>query len=80
MVRAAREIDGDDVLRTLELPLLVTQGRVDTVVLPVLVGWSYGSFVICDYVRAHGQADHPSNLGFRACGLWDRRAAPTITP
>jgi non-heme chloroperoxidase len=22
---------------------------------PVLVGWSYGSFVICDYVRAHGQ-------------------------
>jgi pimeloyl-ACP methyl ester carboxylesterase len=21
---------------------------------PVLVGWSYGSFVICDYVRAHG--------------------------
>jgi non-heme chloroperoxidase len=21
----------------------------------VLVGWSYGSFVICDYVRAHGQ-------------------------
>jgi len=23
---------------------------------PVLVGWSYGAFVICDYVRAHGQA------------------------
>jgi non-heme chloroperoxidase len=22
---------------------------------PVLVGWSYGSFVICDYLRAHGQ-------------------------
>ena len=21
---------------------------------PVLVGWSYGSFVICDYVRTHG--------------------------
>jgi pimeloyl-ACP methyl ester carboxylesterase len=21
----------------------------------VLVGWSYGSFIICDYVRAHGQ-------------------------
>ena len=33
---AAREIDGDDVLRTLELPLLVTQGRVDTVVLPAM--------------------------------------------
>ena len=22
---------------------------------PVLVGWSYGTFVICDYVRAYGQ-------------------------
>jgi non-heme chloroperoxidase len=22
---------------------------------PVLVGWSYGGFVICDYLRAHGQ-------------------------
>jgi pimeloyl-ACP methyl ester carboxylesterase len=22
---------------------------------PVLVGWSYGSYVICDYVRLHGQ-------------------------
>src|SRR5262245_48169730 len=22
---------------------------------PVLVGWSYGGFVICDYVRAYGQ-------------------------
>src|SRR5690348_9330846 len=22
---------------------------------PVLVGWSYGGFVICDYVRRHGQ-------------------------
>jgi non-heme chloroperoxidase len=32
----AREIDGDDVLRTLRVPLLVTQGRVDTVVLPAM--------------------------------------------
>jgi non-heme chloroperoxidase len=23
---------------------------------PVLVGWSYGAFAICDYIRAHGQA------------------------
>src|SRR5262245_56522427 len=22
---------------------------------PVLVGWSYGGFIICDYVRAYGQ-------------------------
>ena len=33
---AAREIDGDDVLRTLEVPLLVSHGRADTVVLPAM--------------------------------------------
>ena len=33
---AAREIDCDDVLRALEVPLLVTQGRADTVVLPAM--------------------------------------------
>jgi pimeloyl-ACP methyl ester carboxylesterase len=33
---AAREIDGDDVLAGLEVPLLVTQGRSDTVVLPAM--------------------------------------------
>lgn len=33
---AARVIDGDDVLRALEVPLLVTQGRADTVVLPAM--------------------------------------------
>jgi non-heme chloroperoxidase len=32
----AREIDGDDVLATIEVPLLVTQGRSDTVVLPAM--------------------------------------------
>ncbi len=32
----AREIDCDDVLRALEVPLLVTQGREDTVVLPAM--------------------------------------------
>lgn len=31
---AARQIDDDDVLRSLDVPLLVTQGRGDTVVLP----------------------------------------------
>jgi pimeloyl-ACP methyl ester carboxylesterase len=34
---AAREIDFDDVLRALEVPLLVTHGRADTVVLPAMV-------------------------------------------
>ena len=33
---AAREIDDDDVLRALEVPLLVTHGRADTVVLPAM--------------------------------------------
>jgi non-heme chloroperoxidase len=33
---AAREIDGDDVLRRLTVPLLVSQGRADTVVLPAM--------------------------------------------
>jgi pimeloyl-ACP methyl ester carboxylesterase len=32
----ARELDYDDVLRALEVPLLVTQGRDDTVVLPAM--------------------------------------------
>ena len=32
----ARDIDDDDVLRGLEVPLLVTQGRSDTVVLPAM--------------------------------------------
>jgi pimeloyl-ACP methyl ester carboxylesterase len=33
---AARDIDCDDVLRTLEVPLLVTHGRADSVVLPAM--------------------------------------------
>ena len=33
---AARAIDNDDVLLTLEVPLLVTQGRADSVVLPAM--------------------------------------------
>jgi pimeloyl-ACP methyl ester carboxylesterase len=30
---------------------------------PVLVGWSYGAFVICDYLRAHG-ADRVAAVAF----------------
>ena len=33
---AAREIDGDDVLIALEVPLLVTHGRADSVALPAM--------------------------------------------
>ena len=35
-----------------DLAAIVNELRLDR---PVLVGWSYGAFVICDYVRAHGQ-------------------------
>jgi non-heme chloroperoxidase len=35
-----------------DVAALIDQLRLDR---PVLVGWSYGAFVICDYVRAHGQ-------------------------
>ena len=32
----AREINGDDMLRTLRMPVLVGQGRADTVILPAM--------------------------------------------
>jgi non-heme chloroperoxidase len=35
---------------------------------PVLVGWSYGGFIICDYVRAHGQ-DRIAAANFAAGGV-----------
>jgi non-heme chloroperoxidase len=35
-----------------DLAAIIDQRQLDR---PVLVGWSYGAFVICDYVRAHGQ-------------------------
>ena len=35
-----------------DVAAIVDQLRLDR---PVLVGWSYGAFVICDYVRVYGQ-------------------------
>ena len=35
-----------------DVAAIIDQLRLDR---PVLVGWSYGAFVICDYVRPHGQ-------------------------
>jgi pimeloyl-ACP methyl ester carboxylesterase len=35
---------------------------------PVLVGWSYGGFIICDYVRAHGQ-DRIAAIDFVAAAV-----------
>lgn len=39
---------------------------------PILVGWSYGGFIICDYIRAYGQ-DHISGIVFTG-------AATTLHP
>src|SRR5512132_1403089 len=35
-----------------DVAAIIEQLRLDR---PVLVGWSYGGFIICDYVRAYGQ-------------------------
>jgi non-heme chloroperoxidase len=35
---------------------------------PVLVGWSYGGFIICDYLRAHGQ-DRVGAIDFVAAAV-----------
>ncbi len=42
----------DDKLWADDVAAIIDELRLDR---PVLVGWSYGSFVICDYVRAYGQ-------------------------
>lgn len=41
---------------------------------PVLVGWSYGGFVICDYVRAHGQ-NRIGGIDFVGAAVTFNRAA-----
>ena len=42
----------DDALWADDVAAILDQLRLDR---PVLVGWSYGAFVICDYVRAYGR-------------------------
>ena len=42
----------DDTLWADDVAAIIDELRLDR---PVLVGWSYGAFVICDYVRLHGQ-------------------------
>ncbi len=37
-----------------DIVAVISELRLDR---PVLVGWSYGGFIICDYVRSYGQED-----------------------
>jgi pimeloyl-ACP methyl ester carboxylesterase len=42
----------DDKLWADDVASIINELRLDR---PVLVGWSYGAFAICDYIRAYGQ-------------------------
>jgi non-heme chloroperoxidase len=48
-----------------DVAAIIQQLRLDR---PVLVGWSYGGFIICDYLRAHGQ-DRIGAIDFVAAGV-----------
>jgi non-heme chloroperoxidase len=48
-----------------DVAAIIQQLRLDR---PVLVGWSYGGFIICDYLRAHGQ-DRIGAIDFVAGGV-----------
>jgi pimeloyl-ACP methyl ester carboxylesterase len=48
----ARDDGGGAADDRFDVAAIIDQLRLDR---PVLVGWSYGAFIICDYVRAHGQ-------------------------
>ena len=64
----------DDQLWADDVAAIIEQLRLDR---PVLVGWSYGGFIICDYLRAHGQ-DRIAAVDFvaEAVKLGRRRSAP----
>jgi non-heme chloroperoxidase len=57
---AAREIDCDDVLGALEVPLLVTRGRADTVVLPAMAEHVLGTCPTAEasWYEGTGHAPH----------------------
>jgi pimeloyl-ACP methyl ester carboxylesterase len=73
----AREIDDDDVLRALAVPVLVTQGRADTVVLPAM---AEHALEVCPTARASwyegvGHAPH-----LEAPERFNRELARLTTP
>jgi non-heme chloroperoxidase len=78
---AAREIDGDDVLRTLTVPLLVTHGRADTVVLPAMAEHILATCPTAkvSWYDGVGHAPHmeePSRFNRELAELTRTRAAP----
>jgi pimeloyl-ACP methyl ester carboxylesterase len=80
---AAREIDCDDVLAALEVPLLVTHGRADSIVLPAM---AEHILAVCPTAEAswYGDAAHVPHLEDperfnRELAALTRRAAPAGT-
>jgi non-heme chloroperoxidase len=66
----ARELDCDDVLRALAVPLLVTQGRADTVVLPAMA----------EHILATcPTADRPGTTALHTCRTWRSPSASTTS-
>ncbi len=80
----AREIDGDDVLRVLEVPLLVSHGREDTVVLPAM---AEHVLAICPVAEASwydgvGHTPHleaPERFNGELAALTQRARRPAVT-
>lgn len=74
-----RDIDGDDVLRTLRKPLLVVHGRADTVVLPAMAEHVLATCPVAEasWYRGVGHTPHlerPARFN-REVAAWTRRFA-----
>ena len=71
---ASREIDGDDVLRALTVPVLVTHGRADSVVLPAMAEHVLATCPVAEpsWYEGVGHAPHleePERLNRELAGL-----------
>ena len=73
---AAREIDDDDVLRALDVPLLVTHGRADTVVLPAMAEHILATCPTAEASWYDGVGHAAAPRGARALQPRARRADP----
>ena len=62
-LQAAQYTNGDNWADDIEA--IIDQLALDR---PTLVGWSYGGFIISDYVRKHGQGKEQALVGHRHSG------------